>query len=130
MAFDRYSRDTLLAEAVYCLADADLISCEEKSIELQLSGFGEDYNEDRGQILISLCYQPTTNRITVVLLKAQNLPKFDITGLAGKFFDKFDKRTRFLAHPSWSHSFVLPKKLCFQTSSREGKKEGKLCSFF
>ncbi|VDD89965.1 unnamed protein product [Enterobius vermicularis] len=104
VAFDRYSRDTLLAEAVYCLADADLISCEEKSIELQLSGFGEDYNEDRGQILISLCYQPTTNRITVVLLKAQNLPKFDITGLAAKKKSQVKKRT---LSPVYNESFVF-----------------------
>lgn len=83
IAFDRYSRDTLLAEAVYPLKEAQLSVVESKSVELELGGRGEDLGEDRGQILISLCYQPTTNRVAVVLLKAKNLPKFDITGMAG-----------------------------------------------
>ena len=33
--------------------------------------------------MVSLCYQPAANRITVVVLKARNLPKMDITGLSG-----------------------------------------------
>jgi hypothetical protein len=32
---------------------------------------------------VSLCYQPAASRITVVVLKARNLPKMDITGLSG-----------------------------------------------
>ena len=36
------------------------------------------------EILVSLCYQPAANRITVVVLKARNLPKMDITGLSGE----------------------------------------------
>jgi hypothetical protein len=31
-----------------------------------------------------LCWQPAANRLTVVVLKARNLPKMDVTGLAGK----------------------------------------------
>ena len=41
-------------------------------------------SQGRGEILISLCYQPAANRLTVVVLKARNLPKMDITGLSGK----------------------------------------------
>ena len=41
-------------------------------------------SQGRGEILVSLCYQPAANRITVVVLKARNLPKMDITGLSGK----------------------------------------------
>ena len=40
-------------------------------------------SQGRGEILVSLCYQPAANRITVVVLKARNLPKMDITGLSG-----------------------------------------------
>ena len=40
----------------------------------------------RGEILVSLCYQPAANRLTVVILKARNLPKMDITGLSGNTF--------------------------------------------
>ena len=41
-------------------------------------------NLGRGEILLSLCYQPAASRVTVVVLKARNLPKMDITGLSGK----------------------------------------------
>jgi hypothetical protein len=44
---------------------------------LQLKNLG------RGELLVSLCYQPAASRITVVVLKARNLPKMDITGLSG-----------------------------------------------
>ena len=39
----------------------------------------------RGEILVSICHHPAANRLTVVILKARNLPKMDITGLAGKY---------------------------------------------
>ena len=38
----------------------------------------------RGELLLSLCYQPAANRLTVVVLKARNLPKMDIAGLSGE----------------------------------------------
>jgi len=40
--------------------------------------------QGRGELLVSLCYQPAANRVTVVVLKARNLPKMDITGLSGE----------------------------------------------
>ena len=40
---------------------------------------------NRGDLLLSLCYQPGTNKITAVVLKAKNLPKFDVTGLADPY---------------------------------------------
>jgi len=42
-------------------------------------------SQGRGEILVSLCYQPAANRITVVVLKARNLPKMDITGLSDPY---------------------------------------------
>lgn len=41
-------------------------------------------SQGRGELLVSLCHQPAANRLTVVVLKARNLPKMDITGLSGK----------------------------------------------
>ena len=41
-------------------------------------------SQGRGEMLVSLCWQPAANRLTVVILKARNLPKMDVTGLAGK----------------------------------------------
>ncbi|VDO54818.1 unnamed protein product [Onchocerca flexuosa] len=85
IAFDRYSRDTLLGEAVYPLKDADLLNNEMTTVDLKLEGRGKNANNDnRGQVLLSLCYQPATHRITVILLKAKDLPKLDISGMAGK----------------------------------------------
>merc|ERR1712062_856527 len=42
-------------------------------------------NQGRGELLISLCHQPGASRITVVVLKARNLPKMDITGLSDPY---------------------------------------------
>ena len=41
-------------------------------------------SQGRGELLVSLCYQPAANRLTVVVLKAKNLPKMDVTGLSGR----------------------------------------------
>jgi len=41
-------------------------------------------SQGRGELLVSLCWQPAASRLTVVVLKARNLPKMDVTGLAGK----------------------------------------------
>ena len=41
-------------------------------------------SQGRGELLVSLCYQPAANRLTVVVLKAKNLPKMDVTGLSGE----------------------------------------------
>ncbi|TKR93745.1 hypothetical protein L596_008147 [Steinernema carpocapsae] len=85
VAFDRYSRDTVLAEAVYSLKDANLAVEEYKDVELTLGGRGSDLGTQRGEVLLSLCYQPTTSRVTVVILKIKDLPKFDITGMADPY---------------------------------------------
>ncbi|KAF6089533.1 synaptotagmin 4 [Phyllostomus discolor] len=39
----------------------------------------------RGELLISLCYQSTTNTLTVVVLKARHLPKSDVSGLSDPY---------------------------------------------
>jgi len=38
---------------------------------------------DCGELLVSLCYQPANDRLTVIVLKARNLPRMDVTGLSG-----------------------------------------------
>ena len=40
--------------------------------------------QGRGDILVSLCYQPAANIVTTVVLKARNLPKMDMNGFSGK----------------------------------------------
>ena len=34
-------------------------------------------NQSLGQMLISLCYQPSDSSITLIVLKASNLPRLD-----------------------------------------------------
>ena len=34
---------------------------------------------------MSLCHQPAARRLSVVILKARNVPKMDITGFSGSF---------------------------------------------
>lgn len=41
--------------------------------------------QGRGELLVSLCWQPGAARLTVVLLKARNLPRMDVTGLADPY---------------------------------------------
>ena len=53
-------------------------------------------DQGRGEILISVCHQPAAARLTVVVLKARNLPKMDITGLSGARH-----------HTSWQYSHTL-----------------------
>lgn len=42
-------------------------------------------SQGRGELLVSLCWQPINSRLKVVVLKAQNLPKMDVTGLADPY---------------------------------------------
>jgi len=75
--------------------------------------------QGRGEVLLSLCWQPTANRLIAVVLKARNLPKMDVTGLADpyvKLYLQFDgqrlvkkkthvkKRT---LNPVFNESFVF-----------------------
>ncbi|KAK0093455.1 hypothetical protein PV326_013482 [Microctonus aethiopoides] len=89
LSFDRYSRDEMIGEVVCSLSsvpglettDNQQISlCREicaRSLKIQ--------SQCRGELLVSLCWQPAANRLTVVVLKARNLPKMDVTGLADPY---------------------------------------------
>lgn len=47
--------------------------------------FSQIRAQGRGELLTSLCWQPAASRLTVVLLKARNLPRMDVTGLADPY---------------------------------------------
>lgn len=104
LSFDRYSRDEVLGEVVYAMADAALQGNKtlpqddgaalEENQSKTATNEGETIrvcmnisprsiktpSQNRGELLVSLCTQPAANRLTVVVLKARNLPKMDITG--------------------------------------------------
>lgn len=87
LSFDRYSRDDIIGEVVSPLGQLDLTNTENcisltrdinpRSLKIRSQG--------RGELLVSLCHQPAANRLTVVVLKARNLPKMDITGLSDPY---------------------------------------------
>lgn len=84
VAFDRYSRDTVVGECVYRLGDAELMLHQEMRVELQLLPRAADTQTAKGELLLSLTYQPAFNNLTVVVLKARGLSKND-TGTADPY---------------------------------------------
>ncbi|XP_053983987.1 synaptotagmin-4 [Hylaeus anthracinus] len=89
LSFDRYSRDDVIGELTCALSSVpgldnvdnqEISLCRKicpRSLKIQSQG--------RGELLVSLCWQPNNSRLTVVVLKAQNLPKMDVTGLADPY---------------------------------------------
>lgn len=85
LSFDRFSRDDIIGEVVHPLKEFD-VSKNEMNLCKEISPRHLTLKtQGRGEILVSLCYQPAANRLTVVVLKARNLPKMDITGLSDPY---------------------------------------------
>lgn len=88
LSFDRYSRDDVIGEVVWPLSSISLkeIEQEHMSISKEIQPRSLKIRaQGRGELLISLCWQPAAGRLTVVLLKARNLPRMDVTGLADPY---------------------------------------------
>jgi len=88
IAFDRYSRDEIIGEVICPLHTVDLCDSDKQadlSMDLVSRTLKFQNSQHRGELLVSLCFQPATSKLTAVVLKAKNLPKFDITGLADPY---------------------------------------------
>jgi synaptotagmin-4 len=84
LSFDRFSRDDIIGEVLCPLADMELNMKQEVTMSMEIKARQFKLtSQHRGELLVSLCHQPAANRLTVVVLKARNLPKMDVTGLAG-----------------------------------------------
>lgn len=70
---DKWANDTLLGEVKLGLKDISLFLLKEPSKELDLSLKLEDPKKSNGQVLLGLCYLPTAERMTLAVLKANNL---------------------------------------------------------
>ncbi|XP_028746635.1 synaptotagmin-11 isoform X1 [Peromyscus leucopus] len=87
LSFDRFSRDDVIGEVMVPLAGVDpstgkvqlIRDIIKRNIQKCIS---------RGELQVSLSYQPVVQRMTVVVLKARHLPKMDITGLSGNPYVK------------------------------------------
>ena len=60
-----------------------LLSVTEITKHPKLTSFLFHLQGKLGELLISLCYQPTVGRITIVVMKARELKAKDITGTSG-----------------------------------------------
>ncbi|KAM3872717.1 synaptotagmin-11-like [Diretmus argenteus] len=86
LSFDRFARDDVIGEAVVPLKGVD-----PSTGRVHLSQPITKRNmqcETRGELLVSLSYQPVSHRLSVVVLKARHLPKMDITGLSANPYVK------------------------------------------
>ncbi|XP_013792108.1 synaptotagmin-4-like [Limulus polyphemus] len=87
LSFDRYSRDDIIGEVIYSFQNTDFEDLE-KEITLTKEIAPRTLNlrsHGRGELQVSLCYQPAARRLTVVVLKARNLPKVNVTGISDPY---------------------------------------------
>ncbi|KAM5194547.1 synaptotagmin-4 [Mantella aurantiaca] len=84
LSFDRFSRDDVIGEVHFPLSGIEL-SDGRVLMNREINKRNVRKSAGRGELLISLCYQSTTNTLTVVVLKARHLPKADISGLSDPY---------------------------------------------
>ncbi|XP_007895398.1 synaptotagmin-4 [Callorhinchus milii] len=81
LSFDRFSRDDIIGEVMVPMSGINL-SEGKVLMNRDISKRNCRKSLGRGELLVSLCYQSTTNTLTVVVLKARHLPKNDVSGLS------------------------------------------------
>uniref|UniRef100_A0A3Q3E2C2 Synaptotagmin-7 n=1 Tax=Labrus bergylta TaxID=56723 RepID=A0A3Q3E2C2_9LABR len=86
--YDRFSRNDPIGEVSIPLNKLDLANMQTFWKELKPCSDGSG---SRGDLLVSLCYNPTANTITVSIIKARNLKAMDIGGTSVWLMHK-DKR--------------------------------------
>jgi len=88
LSFDRYSRDDVIGEVMLEMENLDLKDSEVCPVSLIRDIAPRSMklkDQGRGELLVSVCHQPAAARLTVVVLKARNLPKMDITGMSDPY---------------------------------------------
>merc|ERR1711988_550778 len=88
LSFDRYSRDDVVGEVMLEMDNLDLKDSEVLPVSLIRDIAPRSMklkDQGRGELLVSVCHQPAAARLTVVVLKARNLPKMDITGMSDPY---------------------------------------------
>ncbi|KAE8636823.1 hypothetical protein XENTR_v10003152 [Xenopus tropicalis] len=84
LSFDRFSRDDVIGEVSFPLSGIEL-SDGRVLMNREINKRNVRKSAGRGELLISLCYQSTTNTLTVVVLKARHLPKAEVSGLSDPY---------------------------------------------
>ncbi|XP_061743125.1 synaptotagmin-7b isoform X1 [Nerophis ophidion] len=80
--YDRFSRNDPIGEVSIPLNKLDLANMQTFWKELKPCSDGSG---SRGDLLVSLCYNPTANTITVSIVKARNLKAMDIGGTSDPY---------------------------------------------
>ncbi|XP_076879194.1 synaptotagmin-7b isoform X2 [Brachyhypopomus gauderio] len=80
--YDRFSRNDPIGEVSIPLNKIDLANMQAFWKELKPCSDGSG---SRGDLLVSLCYNPTANIITVNIIKARNLKAMDIGGTSDPY---------------------------------------------
>nr|XP_040057949.1 synaptotagmin-7b isoform X2 [Gasterosteus aculeatus aculeatus] len=80
--YDRFSRNDPIGEVSVPLNKLDLANMQTFWKELKPCSDGSG---SRGDLLVSLCYNPTANTITVSIIKARNLKAMDIGGTSDPY---------------------------------------------
>ncbi|XP_066556411.1 synaptotagmin-7 isoform X2 [Amia ocellicauda] len=80
--YDRFSRNDPIGEVSVPLNKVDLAHMQTFWKELKPCSDGSG---SRGDLLLSLCYNPTANTITVNIIKARNLKAMDIGGTSDPY---------------------------------------------
>ncbi|ELT91365.1 synaptotagmin 7 [Capitella teleta] len=80
--YDRFSRDDPIGEVCLPLSDIDL--AQSQTMWRSLSPC-KGHAGKLGELLLSICYQPSDGRITIVIIKARELKAKDINGLSDPY---------------------------------------------
>lgn len=70
--YDKFSRSEFIAEVMLSLLEIDLV--EGAKLSRHLNSKTIDDSENRGSLMVSLCQQPSTGHLHVIILKATGLP--------------------------------------------------------
>ncbi|KAG8456862.1 hypothetical protein GDO86_002594 [Hymenochirus boettgeri] len=84
LSFDRFSRDDVIGEVYFPLSGIELTEGR-VLMNREINKRNVRKSLGRGELLISLCYQSTTNTLTVVVLKARHLPKPEASGISDPY---------------------------------------------
>ncbi|TRZ03075.1 hypothetical protein DNTS_029876 [Danionella cerebrum] len=88
LSFDRFSRDDVIGEVMVPLTGVDP-STGQVQIKQQITKRNVQC-VSRGELLVSLSYQPVSHRLSVVVLKAKHLPNLDLTGMSANPYVKLN----------------------------------------
>ncbi|UJR15092.1 hypothetical protein I4U23_002059 [Adineta vaga] len=84
--YDTFTRDEIVGEISFPLKFNVLDVTEMTFTQILTARQKQLHNQHLGQMLLSLCYQPSDSTLTFIVLKASNLPRIATTRLINPYF--------------------------------------------